>query len=257
MKEGVALLDFDGYVCKAYFAMKANGVDDYDEMTTLIDELVKSAQSKVPNCQYTIAYMSGHTYKKDIYPSYKATRKKDKGLSLFREYCKIYYSDLVLIDPLLEADDTLVLAYEHFSQGSYVVCFSDDKDLKYYCKNYCKINFEQQVLEQDPVEMCKNRIAQFVAGDREDNIKGIVGLGAKKAFKELEQLGGVTIENAISLYKNKGIDIDECMKNFILISPLNKDVIKDYDYDNETSENILGHFRYWNNKIKEVYNEEI
>lgn len=256
MKDGVALLDFDGYICKAYYAIKSKGSEDFDKMTALIDELVEAAITKVPNCQYCMLYMSGHTYKKDIYPSYKATRKKDEGLGAFREYCKVYYEDNIYIDPLLEADDQLVLDYESFFKDSYVVCFSDDKDLRHYCQNYCKINLNEQVVKQNKITMCKNRIVQFVAGDREDNIKGIVGLGEKKAAIELEKLGGITIENAIKLYKNKGIDIDECMKNFILVSPLHHEAIEDFQSYGDMSDNILGHFRYWNDKIKEVYNEK-
>lgn len=257
MKDGVALFDFDGYVCKAYFAIKAKDIDDYDEMTSLIDELIESAKSKVPNCQCVTLYMSGHTYKKDVYPSYKATRKKDEGLGLFREYCKMYYENDLYIDPLLEADDQLVLDYESLSKDSYVVCFSDDKDLRHYCQNYCKINLDTQVIEQDKEEMKRNQVIQFIAGDREDNIKGIVGFGEKKAIVELEKLGGITVENAIRLYKNKNVDIDECMKNFILISPLHKEVIKDFMPCGDMSDNILGHFRYWNDLIKRIYNEEI
>ena len=103
--------------------------------------------------------------------------------------------------------------------------FSDDKDLRYYCKRYCKINLSEEVVEQDEKDMEQRRIIQFLTGDKEDNIQGIYGIGEKKAVIELNKLGGVTIENVIRVYRNTGISIDGCLKNLILISPLYSKVI--------------------------------
>ena len=36
----VALLDFDGYICKAYYATISKGSTDFDEMLALLEELV-------------------------------------------------------------------------------------------------------------------------------------------------------------------------------------------------------------------------
>ena len=59
----VALLDFDGYICKAYYATISKGSTDFDEMLALLEELVESAKSKVEEDAIIKYYISGHTYK--------------------------------------------------------------------------------------------------------------------------------------------------------------------------------------------------
>ncbi len=251
----IALLDFDGYICKAYYATISKGSTDFDEMLALLEELVKSAKSKIGKYADMNYYISGHTYKKDIYPSYKTNRKKDPLLGEFREFVKLYYEDKI-IKANVEADDLIVMDYEFYSKARNPVVFSDDKDLRYYCKTYCKINLSEEIVEQDEKEMEQHRIIQFLTGDKEDNVQGIYGIGEKKAIVELNKLGGITIKNVIRVYKNKGISIDECLKNLILISPLHNKVIEEgyYDYNN-LSDIIIGHFKYWNKKVKGIYCE--
>lgn len=257
MTSDVALLDFDGYICKAYYATISKGSTDFDEMLALLEELVESAKSKVEEDAIIKYYISGHTYKKDIYPSYKANRKKDPLLGEFREFIKLYYGDKLIRDNI-EADDLIILDYEAYVKDGFTpVVFSDDKDLRCYCKRYCKINLTEEVVEQDEKEMEQRRIIQFLTGDREDNVQGIYGIGEKKAVIELNKLGGITVENVIRVYKNTGISIDGCLKNLILISPLNHKVIEEgyYDYGN-ISDAIIGHFKYWSKKVKEIYYED-
>lgn len=257
MTSDIALLDFDGYICKAYYATISKGSTDFDEMLALLEKLVESAKSKIDEDADVNYYISGHTYKKDIYPSYKANRKKDPLLGEFREFIKLYYGDKI-IEANVEADDLIVMDYEFYSKARNPVVFSDDKDLRYYCKRYCKINLSEEIIEQDEKEMEQHRIVQFLAGDREDNVQGVYGIREKKAVLELNKLGGITIENVIRVYRNAGISIDECLKNLILISPMYSKVIEDYCYDDEElHNNILGHFKYWNKKVKEIYNETV
>lgn len=255
MVSDIALLDFDGYICKAYYATISKGSTDFDEMLALLEELVESAKSKIDKDADVNYYISGHTYKKDIYPSYKANRKKDPLLGEFREFIKLYYEDKIIKDNV-EADDLIVMDYERYSKGRNPVVFSDDKDLRYYCKRYCKINLSEEIVEQDEKEMEQHRIIQFLTGDKEDNVQGIYGIGEKKAVIELNKLGGITIENVIRVYKNKEISIDECLKNLILVSPLYSKFIENYYYDDEdVLDNIVGLFKYWNKKVKEIYDE--
>lgn len=253
----IALLDFDGYICKAYYAIISKGSTDFDEMLALLEELVKSAKSKVDKYADIKYYISGHTYKKDIYPSYKANRKKDPLLGEFREFVKLYYEDKIIKDNV-EADDLIIMDYEHYNKTHSPVVFSDDKDLRYYCKTYCKINLSEEIIEQDEKEMEQHRLIQFLTGDKEDNIQGVLGIGEKKAIIELNKLGGVTIENVIRVYRNKRIEIDECLKNLILVSPLYSKFIEGYSCDNgSTLDNVIGLFKYWNKKVKEIYYETV
>ena len=226
-------------------------------MWALLEELVESAKSKVEEDAIIKYYISGHTYKKDIYPSYKANRKKDPLLGEFREFIKLYYEDKIIKDNV-EAHDLIVMDYEFYSKARNPVVFSDDKDLRYYCKRYCKINLAEEIVEQDEKEMEQHRIIQFLTGDKEDNVQGVYGIGEKKALIELNKLGGVTIENVIRIYKNKGISTDECLKNLILISPMYSEFIENYYYDDvDTIYNIMGLFKYWSKKVREIYDETV
>ncbi len=256
-KDSIALLDFDGFICKSYYAMLGKGSTDFDEMLALLEELVDAVVGKMPEGTEVFKYISGHTYKKDIYPSYKINRKRDEVLGEYRDFIKLYYEGELIKSPVLEADDLIIMDYEHYTQeGFNVVVFSDDKDLRYYCKKYCKINLNEEITEQDENVMMTNRIVQFVAGDSEDGVSGIKGLGEKKATIELNNLGGITIDNVVRLYKNKEVSIDDCLKNIILISPLHSTVVDDYEWSPEDDmKNIVGHFKYWNKFIKEIYEE--
>ena len=180
----VALLDFDGYICKAYYATISKGSTDFDEMLAVLEELVESAKSKVEKDDIIKYYISGHTYKKDIYPSYKAHRKKDPLLGEFREFVELYYGYELIKDDI-EADDLIVAVYEAYNKDGFnPVVFSDDKDLRYYCRAYCKINLSEEIVEQDEKEMEQYRIIQFLTGDKEDNDQGVYGIGEKKAVIE-------------------------------------------------------------------------
>lgn len=116
-------------------------------MLALLEELAESANQSRKDAIIKY-YISGHTYKKDIYPSYKANRKKDPLLGEFREFVKLYYGNELIKDDV-EADDLIVADYEDYDRNFNPVVFSDDKDLRYYCKRYCKINLSEEVVEQD------------------------------------------------------------------------------------------------------------
>lgn len=246
-----ALLDYDGYICKAYYA--AIGRDeraDLEEMEEILNNLTECAKEK--SGLEIKKVISGHTYKKDIYPSYKNHRKKDEGLGMFRDYIKLSHEDLVCV-PQLEADDVITMMYDKYPDS---IVFSDDKDLRYYCPIYCKINLTEEISCQD--DYINKQIAQMLYGDKEDGIDGIPKVGEKTAIKLLDMYG-YDIKSVIKIYKDKEISIDECMKNLILVTPICKELVDDYKYgldEQITMNNIIGHFTYFNKLIKEVYNNE-
>lgn len=256
-KFNVVLLDYDGYICKAFYACLARDEDDFSAMEDVLVDLEEAALDKIL-CGTTMnnikiyRVISGHTYKKDIYPSYKAKRKRNEDLGAFREYIKLTRSNLFCI-PNLEADDVLVMLAEANKDNS--IIFSDDKDLRYYYPHYCKINIREEISYQKDYK--KKQLIQLLVGDKEDDIAGIPKVGEKTAEKLLDMYGW-NIESVIEIYRDKNISVDECLKNLLLISPIRKDNVIDYQYgfdDSITLNNILGHFRYWNEKVTEIYNK--
>ena len=66
-----ALLDYDGFVCKAYYSTIARQSDDIEKMFDVLDELTVAARQKAELLStdgkvLVIKYMSGHTFKKDL-----------------------------------------------------------------------------------------------------------------------------------------------------------------------------------------------
>ena len=218
-----ALLDYDGYICKAYYAgYKEN------KQNKILKDLEKSAIERtakyfdVPEKEVKIKkVISGHSFKKDLYPSYKLPRKKDEGLGKFRDEVKQSDKTLLCVQSL-EADDVITLLQKYINtSGDKCIVFSDDKDLHYFNLRYCKLNTDQEVVENSIPDLVKC-YAQMIAGDSEDNVKGVPGMGMKKAIKYIEENLSEkdTIYQVIECYKNKGIDIDECLKNILLILPI-------------------------------------
>lgn len=226
-----AILDFDGYICKAYYAAKAEGKNDFEEIDEILDYLVQAAYNKAfkffGQGVWLFNVISGHTIKKDIYPSYKLTRKRDEYLGLYREHCKHVY-ELIKV-PQLEADDVCLSIDEYFNSEPTsilsTILFSDDKDLKNYVKGYyCKININEEI--ERPCLYAEAPYAQMIAGDSEDNVKGIPNIGMKKAYKYLDETN-YDMECVVLKYISAGIDIDECLKNIALVKPI---IIKDQGF---------------------------
>lgn len=253
------LLDYDGFICKAFYASMARGNNSIEDANLVLKDLTNAAIEKGRKIDKQVQVkkvVSGHTYKKDIYPNYKSKRSSNEFLGIFREY--VINNDKKIIKvPQLEADDVLIMMAEKLSYSlkDYVV-FSDDKDLRYYAPHYCKINItEEPSFCYDFYELA---FQQMLAGDKEDNIDGIPNIGMVKARKILEK-EGYSIESVIRVYKKNNIEIDNCLKQLVLTTPINSAFTTGYEYgftDNITMNNILGHFRYFNNKVKEIYYED-
>ena len=259
----LGLFDYDGFICKAFYASIARNEGELEQIEQVLIDLTKSATDKVRKLKEDKSdkvivrlFASGHTYKKDIYPSYKAHRKKDEYLGVFREYILDKYKDKIIRIDQLEADDVITMEYQKaLQEGDYPIVISDDKDLRYYNPFYCKINITEEPSYEDDWE---NKILeQMLIGDKEDGITGIPKVGEKTAEKLL-RLKGYTLSSVIQIYKEHDISIDDCLKNLILVTPITPEFVEDYQVgldDKTIMNNIIGHFKFFNNKVKEVYFE--
>lgn len=222
-----ALLDFDGYICKAFWAAHSKKSSDKDSYS-ILSELYYSAIKKT--AEYfeinedeivPILVVSGHSWKKDVFPNYKAQRKKNEELGKFRDEIISQDSDIIKIDQL-EADE-VVLMLNNFliRRGEQTVIFSDDKDLKYYANIYCKINIAEEVRYVGSLDNLEDIYAQMLAGDKEDNITGIKGVGMKTAKKLINQTAGdLTLEKIIRIYKNQNVSYNDCLEQLALVIPV-------------------------------------
>lgn len=227
MNKNYLLLDYDGYICKAWYAAVSRG--EPENALDVLEELVKIAEQKVIDTLgwknfETLKVMSGHSWKKDEYTSYKANRKKDEYIGMIRDYIK-ENDNTVVIPKRLEADEWVLLLHKHLKNS---VVFSDDKDLHYLSRTYCKVNVDTAIQFADITDD-RYFMYQLLAGDKEDNITGIPKVGMKKAEGYL----GLTPAwaDAVKVYKDKGIRAEECYKNLLLITPAGTYMHPDYGED--------------------------
>lgn len=275
--KGYALLDYDGYICKSFYANK-DDMMNFESAEKILKDLTQCAKEKA--CKWfnakpyeinIIKVVSGHSWKKDIYPSYKRTRKRDEFLGLYRQAIIEKMKDLVIV-PQLEADEVLIALSDYIRavhKGNSIV-FSDDKDLRYYTEKYCKINILEQVVEQHPDELLYNQLEQMLIGDKEDNIQGIPKVGEKTAEKLLKQVG-YNFDNVIKLYKDKGIEIDQTLRDLLLLIPLSDSYLNETEplytmahqildsgkaNDLTVCNTLITQIQYLNGKVKEIYDRE-
>lgn len=262
-----AILDYDGYICKSFYAAH----EDLERAIEILDSLTDAALEKAKDYFKSddiklIKILSGHSWKKELYTDYKKTREKNPYISILRAICEDVDS-AILHPESLEADELCIILHDYLvSTGIIPIIFSDDKDLRYASLINCKINLGEKIsLDYDE----KYLYQQMLAGDKEDNIKGIPKVGMKVAEKLLDN-NGYNIEGVVKSYKDKGVDIKECIKNINLIIPMKqifnnkpnlfvecgREIIK----DNELSEAMLkelqeGQLSYITAKAKELYHE--
>ncbi len=222
-----ALLDFDGFICKAFYAAHSKKGSDKDAYE-ILSELYASAVDKTANYfdidieeVRVIAVASAHSWKKDVYPAYKAKRKKNEELGKFRNEILQMDPDIIKIEQL-EADEVIIALSNFMDTESdcYSIIFSDDKDLKYYATNYCKINLVEKPERIDTADNRLNMYAQMLAGDKEDNITGIPKVGMVTAKKLLEEDSRPnTLHKVVEIYKAKQVLKNDCLEQLAMVIP--------------------------------------
>ncbi len=160
------------------------------------------------------------TFRKDLYPEYKANREacpEDllKQMPYFREIAQTL-GMLILEEPGYEADDligTLVKRFE--SEDFETVIVTGDKDLMQLVNKRVTIWDTMRDRHFGPKEV-KEKMgvgpAQIVEllglmGDSSDNIPGLMGVGPKTAVQLIEKYGDVesVIQQAGAIKTDKGI----------------------------------------------------
>lgn len=219
-----ALLDYDGFICKAFYAATKNGETDIESALAILDNLTEAAVNKAQSFFETkvevCKYVSSHTLKKDFFPSYKAKRKKNDLLGDFRDII-IDVHDCLKIDGF-EADDLIYSQIVDKGQSNCLV-FSDDKDMVDFSKYLCGINLTEELIELDPDESLKRQYIHYLKGDKEDNIEGIPQVGETKASKILNNVNISTLRfyDFISEeYKKHKVPFEEAVKNIYLLTPI-------------------------------------
>ena len=185
MSYSVAIIDADILVYRFGFATN----NDSEDMAirTIAHFLEDLVMIDLPHCQRWSLHLTGKgNFRNDIAVTapYKGNRKdaeKPKHYKLIRDY--LVYSWDAVIWQGMEADDAIAIeATELDGEG---VIVSLDKDLDQvvgWHYNFVKDNL--YYIDQETADF--NFYKQFLVGDAVDNIKGVYGIGPKKAEKLLE-----------------------------------------------------------------------
>ena len=196
----------------AYYAAFATNKDDktVDDCYEVIDMVYANIIEDMPNnCNDIESYVGGEgNFRFDIYPEYKANRKdleKPKYLKQAYAYLVHFWNGTVVNG--VEADD--MVAIRATELGDDCVIVGIDKDLRQIAGthyNWKKREFETITPEQADY----NFWMQMLTGDTSDNIKGVKGIGPKKAEKILNERIDSYEDTVFRLYENK----EEAIKTY-------------------------------------------
>lgn len=177
----IALIDMD-LVCFRCAASAEN--DPINIAIYRAEELLDNIISKTNTTEYRAFLSTKDNFRKTIYPEYKANRtaQKPQHLEALREYA-MENMNAELAENSLEADDMLGI---HQSDET-IIC-SLDKDLLQIPGKHFQWeisgkgwNKPDSFVEQTEIEGLRLFYEQCLKGDTSDNIKGITGIGKKKA----------------------------------------------------------------------------
>lgn len=164
----------------------------------------------------------GKNFRYIINPSYKSNRKKQaKPLMLDKVRELVFANFPICYIPYLEADDTCRILMEEDKNN---VIVSIDKDLKTFSgKIYDSYHDTMRFIT--PVQAEASFKRQLLIGDKTDGYDGIPGIGQAKADKLL--LSGITIDDIVQMYIDKGLGIEQFEMVYNCAKILSKD-----DYNN-------------------------
>jgi len=218
----VYILDGSAFLYRSYYAIPSlktqNGVET-GAFYGFVRAVFSILKAKKP-AYFAIAFdLPAPTLRDKLYKDYKATRKETPNelvsqIPLIKQAINLLGIRLLEKEGL-EADDIIAyVAYKSKEYNKNLTIYTPDKDLMQLVEDEKiivvnpitnKVFDEKAVLEKFGVEPSK--LADYLAliGDSVDNIKGIKGVGPKKAIELLKKYGSV--ENILSHW-------DEIQKTF-------------------------------------------
>jgi len=248
------LIDGSSYIYRAYYAIRhlsnskgeaTNAVYGFTKM------LLTLLREEHPDRIAVIFDARGPTFRKELYPQYKANRSAMPEdlvpqVPLIKEIVRAFnFPALELAG--YEADDIIAtLAQRYAMQGLDVTVVTGDKDLMQIVGERVrlldtmkrKISGREEVIERFGVPPEKVVEILGLAGDSSDNIPGVPGIGEKTASSLICEFG--TIENLLAnIDRVKGKKRQENLRAFGDQARLSRrlaDLVYDLDIDVELTD---------------------
>lgn len=198
-----ALIDGDIVAYRAACTCEDDDSEDY--VFSKVDDIIDKITFYTDSDEYRVFLTGSNNFRKAIYPEYKAHRPTEKPfwLQAIREYLVKEFKAEVCEGQ--EADDAMGI-----NQTEETIICTIDKDLlmipgQHY--NFVKDEFKTVTY----LDGLKHFYMQCLQGDRSDNIKGIPGVGPKKAERILD--GCVTEYDLFKAVRNAYGNDEEFLMN--------------------------------------------
>lgn len=254
----VYLVDGSSYIYRAYFAIRhlsnskgeaTNAVYGFTNM------LLTLLRDKHPDLVAVIFDTKAPTFRKELYPEYKANRAAMPEdlipqIPMIKDVVRAFNLPALEM-PGYEADDIIAtLARRYAEAGHDVTVVTGDKDLMQIVNDRVqlldtmkgKVTQRAEVIERFGVPPEQVIEVLGLAGDSSDNIPGVPGIGEKTASQLIQEFGSITnlLDNIDQV---KGKKRQENLRNFADQARLSRqlaDLVYDLDIQVELDDLILG-----------------
>lgn len=200
------LIDGSNYIYRAYYAirhlsnsrgMATNAILGFTNM------LIKVMREMQPDRLAVIFDSKGPTFRKDIYPEYKANRAAMPDdlvpqIPYIKRLVKAFNMPGIELSGY-EADDIIAtLAKKFAAEGMEITVVTGDKDLMQIVTEHVRLLDTMKDKTYGPQEVTErfggaDKVVevQALAGDSSDNIPGVPGIGEKTAKALIDEFGDV------------------------------------------------------------------
>ncbi len=247
--ERVYLIDGSSYIYRAYFAIrhlsnsKGEATNAIYGFTKMLLTLLREEQ---PDRVAVIFDAKGPTFRKKLYPDYKANRSAMPEdlvpqIPLIKDVVRAFNLPALELSGY-EADDIIAtLAKRYTEQGLDITVVTGDKDLMQIVGEKVrlldtmkkKVSGRDEVIERFGVPPEQVLEILGLAGDSSDNIPGVPGIGEKTASSLIQEFG--SIENLLAnINQVKGKKRQENLREFADQARLSRqlaDLIYDLEID--------------------------
>jgi len=151
-----------------------------------LEEVFKAADVTISNlldkcsADYYCGFLGAcKSFRKEIYPDYKANRKDFERPRFYRELINYLYDTWKFIGTTdgLEADDAVNIVKNNFKNDYNCIIVSSDKDLIKCIEGTYLNPRDLSIVETDNTEARRSFWKSMITGDPIDNIKGLPGKG--------------------------------------------------------------------------------
>ena len=223
------LIDGSSYIYRAYFAIRhlsnSKGFAT-NAVYGFINMLLKVVREQQPDHLAVIFDAKGPTFRKEIYPEYKANRAAMPDdlvpqLPIIKDVVRAFNMPAIELNGY-EADDIIATLAKRFAnEGMEITVVTGDKDLMQIVTDRVRLLDTMKDKTTGLVEVAErfggspDKVieVQALAGDSSDNVPGVPGIGEKTAVGLIQEFG--TVEELLAnIDKVKGKKRQENLREF-------------------------------------------